>query len=215
MLWLGACAHAACAFAPQLGTEFLGVLLNPPWGAVTPKHVAELGLPQLCPLGFVFVWVEKEVLDQVVDVLVRLKYVYVENLTWVMMQPNNRVVEADAPFIGRSHRTLLIFRRDTREFPKGKEIELRHQRSPDVEVQVVNTAAGARALLAGIMRPRRLVSRAALCADGRLLTPEAAYVAIETLLPGGYTPGQPGRFLELWGHAEHKRAGWTHVITEH
>jgi hypothetical protein len=48
-----------------------------------------------------------------------------------------------APFIGRSHRTLLIFRRDVRDFPKGKDIELRHQRSPDVEVQIVNTAAGA------------------------------------------------------------------------
>jgi hypothetical protein len=160
----------------QLGTDFLGVLLNPPWTTVTPKQVEALALPKLCPLGFVFVWVEKEVLDQVVDAMVRLKYVYVENLTWVLMRPNNRVrarnarpatatphtgdahasaphthmpprgaqvVTGDAPFIGRSHRTMLIFRRDVREFPKGKEIELRHQRSPDVEVQVVNTAAGA------------------------------------------------------------------------
>ena len=49
-------------------------------------------------------------------------------------------------------------------------------------------------------------------ADGRLLTPEAAYAAIETLLPGGYTPGQPGRFLELWAHPEIRRPGWTHVV---
>jgi hypothetical protein len=102
----------------QLGTDFLGVLLNPPWATVTPKQVESLNLPKVCPLGFVFVWVEKEVLDQVlrggkriarllrcanlkrrrvrlraqvVDVLVRLKYVYVENLTWVLMAPNNRV----------------------------------------------------------------------------------------------------------------------------
>jgi hypothetical protein len=75
----------------QLGTDFLGVLLNPPWSSVTPKQVEALALPKLCPLGFVFVWVEKEVLDQVVDVMVRLKYVYVENLTWVLMRPNNRV----------------------------------------------------------------------------------------------------------------------------
>ena len=146
----------------QLGTEFLGVLLNPPWASVTPKQVEGLSLPKLCPVGFIFVWVEKEVLDQVVDVLVQQKYVYVENLTWVLMHANNRaraqaarapaerapdtahqVVQGAAPFTGRSHRTLLIFRRDVREFPKGKEIELRHQRSPDVEVQIANSAAGA------------------------------------------------------------------------
>ncbi len=50
--------------------------------------------------------------------------------------------------------------------------------------------------------------------DGRLLTPEAAYVAIETLLPGGYTAGQPGKFLELWGQSEHLRPGWTHVLLD-
>jgi len=132
---------------------------------VTPKQIESLSLPKLCPVGFIFVWVEKEVLDQVVDVLVRQKYVYVENLTWVLMTANNRVrprapprtaaerapdvaglpqvVQGAAPFTGRSHRTLLIFRRDVREFPKGKEIELRHQRSPDVEVQIANSAAGA------------------------------------------------------------------------
>jgi hypothetical protein len=56
-------------------------------------------------------------------------------------------VQGAAPYTGRSHRTLLIFRRDVREFPKGKEIELRHQRSPDVEVQIANTAAGASCLV--------------------------------------------------------------------
>ena len=77
--------------AAQLGTEFLGVLLNPPWVSVTPKQIEGLALPKLCPVGFIFVWVEKEVLDQVVDVLVQQKYVYVENLTWVLMTANNRV----------------------------------------------------------------------------------------------------------------------------
>ncbi len=60
-------------------------------------------------------------------------------------------MQGDAPFIGRSHRTLLIFRRDTREFARGKEIELRHQRSPDVEVQIVNTAAGEDAAVAALV----------------------------------------------------------------
>lgn len=134
-------------------------------------------------------WVEKEVLSPVVDVLARARFVYVENLTWVHLRPNNRCAAGGAAVTARSHRTLLLFRRDTREFPRGKDIELRHQRSPDVDAAVVYAGA-----------------------DGRLLTPEAAYAAIETLLPQGYTPGQRGRFLELWAHQEIKRPGWTHVL---
>ena len=92
-------ARAACprmCICQALGSDFLGVLLNPPWATVTPKQIESLSLPKLCPVGFVFVWVDKEVLDQVVDVLVRMKYMYVENLTWVLMAPNNRVRTAAA-----------------------------------------------------------------------------------------------------------------------
>ena len=76
----------------QLGTDFLGVLLNPPWHAhVTPTHLAALRLDRVCPLGFIFVWVEKEVLSEVMDVFAKASFQYVENLTWVQMTPANRV----------------------------------------------------------------------------------------------------------------------------
>lgn len=162
----------------QLGTAFLGVLLNPPWGgALTPSHLAALQLEKLCPLGFVFVWVEKEVLSDVVDVFVKAQFVYVENLTWVHMAPNNRarpaqprrrtrpltplpqVVEGKTAFTGRSHRTLLIFRRDVRKFEAAKKIELRHQRNPDVDICVVNTGAGARCRLPSISPCPTLTTR--------------------------------------------------------
>lgn len=86
-------ARDVCGMDPtQLGSDFLGVLLNPPWHArVTPAHVAALHLERVCPLGFIFVWVEKEVLSDVVDVFVKASFVYVENLTWVHMSPMNRV----------------------------------------------------------------------------------------------------------------------------
>ncbi len=75
----------------KLGKDFLGVLLNPPWGAsLTPRQLAAMQLEKLCPLGFIFVWVEKEVLSDVVDVFVSAHFVYVENLTWVHMAPNNK-----------------------------------------------------------------------------------------------------------------------------
>lgn len=72
-----------------------------------------------------------------------VRYVYVENLTWVILQPNNRVAELSADYLGRSHRTLLIFRRDMKEHPQGRAIELRHQRSPDVDISIGRTGAGA------------------------------------------------------------------------
>ena len=86
-------ARDVCGIDPALlGTDYLGVLLNPPWNAnVTAEHVAALHLERVCPLGFIFVWVEKEVLSDVVDVLVKASFVYVENLTWVHMDSRNRV----------------------------------------------------------------------------------------------------------------------------
>ncbi len=58
-------------------------------------------------------------------------------------RPRTQLVEGKSAFTGRSHRTLLIFRRDVRQFPKAKEIELRHQRNPDVDICVVNSGEGA------------------------------------------------------------------------
>ena len=54
-----------------------------------------------------------------------------------------QVAQLKAEYLARSHRTLLIFRRDVKEHPKGREIELRHQRSPDVELCVGRSTAGA------------------------------------------------------------------------
>ena len=171
-------------------------------------------------------WVEKETLDEVMDTLAKQGYVYVENLTWVILQPNNKacgpallrtaglpppaaagctscapaacLAKAFAPvsqggeaaptrvarlrragrglavsvakpavrrrparpamptrarltrqvahlgsdYLGRSHRTLLIFRRDVKEHPEGRAIELRHQRSPDVDISIGRSGAG-------------------------------------------------------------------------
>jgi hypothetical protein len=120
-----------------------------------------------------------------------------------------QLLEGNAPFIGRSHRTMLIFRRDPRRFVRAKEIELRHQRNPDVETYIVCTGAGA-PYAACLFIPQSDSMSAS--PDGRLLTPEAAYVAIETLLTTGYTPGTKGKFLELWAHPEIRRPGWRHIV---
>lgn len=181
-----------------LGTDYLGVLLNPPWdienspdrGDVTVDDIEAIPLEKLTPLGFIFIWVEKENLSKVCDVMHEKNFVYVENLTWVHLKPNNTIVESAARYLGRSHRTLLIFRRDVRDkrFVEGKKIELRHQRNSDVTLDIIQTTK-----------------------SGRRAIPEHVYKSIETLLPKAYEPGTPGKLLELWAEPGAKRAGWTSV----
>jgi hypothetical protein len=39
-------------------------------------------------------------------------YVYVENLTWVLMAPNNTILRLPHTFTNKSHISILIFRRE-------------------------------------------------------------------------------------------------------
>jgi hypothetical protein len=88
---------------------------------------------------------------------------------------------------------MLMFRRDVRQYPKAKEVELRHQRSADVTLDVVQTTA-----------------------SGRRAIPPHVYKAMETLLPEALKVGYKGRLLELWSEPgpAGRRAGWTVVSDE-
>ena len=89
-------------------------------------------------------WVEKENLSAVCDAMMDQNFVYVENMTWVQMTPNNTVAGAAARYLRRSHRTMLMFRRDVRKYPEAKEVELRHQRTADVTLDVLQTSSTGR-----------------------------------------------------------------------
>lgn len=189
---------SAEALPSSLGTDFLAVHCNPPWaidanpdkGDVTTADVAKIPFDELAPYGFVFIWVEKENLSAVCDVMSEKKFVYVENMTWVQMRPNNTIAGSEASYIKRSHRTMLMFRRDVKQFPEAKDVELRHQRSADCTLDVVCTTAA-----------------------GRREIPAHVYKAMETLLPEAYKAGYKGRLLELWSEpgSAGRRAGWTVV----
>ena len=189
---------SAEALPSSLGTDFLAVHCNPPWaidaspdkGDVTTADVAKIPFDELAPYGFVFIWVEKENLSAVCDVMSEKKFVYVENMTWVQMRPNNTIAGSEASYIKRSHRTMLMFRRDVKQFPAAKDVELRHQRSADCTLDVVCTTAA-----------------------GRREIPAHVYKAMETLLPEAYKAGYKGRLLELWSEpgSAGRRAGWTVV----
>lgn len=132
----------------QLGMEEAGGAASSSGGGApsvaAPPHdplavLRRLPLPRLCPVGYLFLWVPKTLVSQVVRLLYSWGYVYIENLTWVWMNPNNRILRLPAPYAASSHATLYIFRKDG----EGRDIELRHQRNPDVVFDCVQATPGA------------------------------------------------------------------------
>jgi N6-adenosine-specific RNA methylase IME4 len=93
------------------------------------KRISAVAFEKIVPYGFVFVWTPKELVHSVCKLMQKKGFAYIENLTWVWMEPNNTITESDSEYIRRSHLTLYMFRAVAADRAK---IELRHQRSPDV-----------------------------------------------------------------------------------
>jgi N6-adenosine-specific RNA methylase IME4 len=172
---------------PSPTPSYQAVLINPGWDvegeedpvrAVAP--LAALPLPALAPGGFVFVWTPKRRVQAVCRAMSRWGFVYIENLTWVWLAPDASVLRLPSRHVAASHLTLYMFR----SAAEGRDVELRHQRNPDVAMDCRGAAGG-----------------------GRAGAPEETFVAVETLLPTGR-----GRFLELWAPQGVRRPGWTHVV---
>lgn len=95
-----------CETLTDLGTDFLAVHANPPWaiddspdaGQVTVDAIRKIPFHKLAPYGFVFMWVEKENLSAVCDAMMDQRFIYVENMTWVQMMPNNTIAGAKARY---------------------------------------------------------------------------------------------------------------------
>ena len=156
--------------------------LTPHAGAPALATLASIPLPTLVPSGYAFVWAPKETLAGVTATLAAWGFAYVENLTWVALSPSHGVLAAPSPLAARSHLTLMIYRKG------AEDVELRHQRSPDVVFDTVRRCGAAPGYE----------------------TPPAAWASIETMLPGA-TKG--GRALELWGSERAgARVGWTHLV---
>ena len=176
------------------------------------RSFASLDLHRLVPSGYAFVWCPKSAILTLTKQMYSWGFAYVENLTWVQLAPCSAIA-ADAtppatppqdspassssssssyppPLVARSHETLMIYRRG------AEDVELRHQRSPDVVFDAAD-AGGGGAKAGG----------ASGCGVGFGM-PAAVYATIETMLPRAR-----GAVLELWcGGRAGKRAGWTRVV---
>ena len=80
----------------------------------TPSSAGLRAVPfsRLCPCGFVLVWARKAEIAQAVHHLCdACGFVYVENLTWVLLHEGNAAPARADDVCACSHLTLLIFRR--------------------------------------------------------------------------------------------------------
>ncbi|KAF9922306.1 hypothetical protein BGZ65_009695, partial [Modicella reniformis] len=179
----------------QFGTEFQAVYMDPPLlregdepgpNKITIEQLGTLNIRAILPKGFLFVWVEKEFLPQMVVLADKWGMRYVENFCWIKRNLNNEIVHEKSPYFNSSKLTLLVFR-------KEGEIDIRHQRSPDCVYDFVKPAD-----------PNELSEE----------KPLFLYELIETLLPQAvYSASNPNgaKMLELWARRGTRRKGWTSI----
>jgi hypothetical protein len=123
----------------QLGKQFQAVYMDPPLllpnepstlGKITMQEFSRLGIPKLITSGFIFVWTEKELTGQMLQVMTKWGFRYVENIAWIKKNLNNTIATSPYKYFNKSKATCLIFRNDG-------DLELRHQRNPDCEFDFV------------------------------------------------------------------------------
>jgi len=188
------------------GQQFVAILMDPPWqlpppepscpAKISPAQFLKLKIcEKLIPMGFIFIWLEKEIIPEAVEVMRRWGFVYVENFVWIKKHVNNRIVTTDSRFFRRSKTSLLIFRRHANNTDENS-LELRHQRNPDVDFDYAHF--------------RSLHPNFGEIED----KPQFVYDIIETLLPTARynTETGRGRLLELWAKEGTRRTGWTTVV---
>ncbi|ORX61374.1 hypothetical protein DM01DRAFT_1299285 [Hesseltinella vesiculosa] len=181
------------------GNKYTAVFMDPPLllpdeepcpGKIDIQDLAKLNVSAVVPAGFLFIWIEKEWIRELVRIAKGWGFKYVENFCWIKKHINNQFVRQPFRYFNKSKLTLLIFRKEN-----DNTTELRHQRNPDC--------------LFDFVRPR-------IPDEVSESKPDFAYHIIETLLPTAvYDPEnnpKGERLLELWAKRDQSRAGWTSIV---
>ncbi|CAG8785036.1 4855_t:CDS:2, partial [Dentiscutata erythropus] len=180
----------------KLGSGFQAIYIDPPLllpgeapspGKISIQQFANLNLTVIVPKGFIFIWVEKEYIPDIVQIAEKWHFRYVENFCWIKKNINNQISRESYRYFNKSKLSLLIFRKDG-------EIELRHQRNPDCVFDFIKPHT-----------PDMLTEA----------KPRVMYEIIETLLPQAVFSEQNNKgdkLLELWGKKGVRRQGWTTIV---
>ncbi|CAO3587848.1 unnamed protein product [Absidia cylindrospora] len=179
------------------GDNFSAIYMDPPLllpgedpvpGKITIEDLAKLNVNQVVKAGFLFVWIEKEWIRELVRITKDWGFKYVENFCWIKKNINNHIARQPFEYFSKSKLSLLIFR-------KEGEIELRHQRNPDCVFDFIKP------MLPGEISEAK---------------PAFMYHIIETLLPQAvYHPeSNPNgdKLMELWAKRDQQRTGWTTLV---
>ena len=111
----------------QFGTDFQAVYMDPPLlregeepgpNKITMEQLGSLNMGAILPKGFLFVWIEKEFLPEIVKLAERWEMRYVENFCWIKRNCNNHIVKDKAPYFNSSKLSLLIFRKVRQRFTR-------------------------------------------------------------------------------------------------
>ncbi|KAI1314736.1 hypothetical protein EDD11_001750 [Mortierella claussenii] len=165
----------------RFGTNFQAIYMDPPLlregeapeeNKITMEQLSTIDVSALLPRGFLFVWLEKEFLPDMVRLAEKWEMRYVENFCWIKKTVNNQIATERSPYFNSSKLSLLIFR-------KEGEVDIRHQRSPDCVFDFIKP------------------SKSSELSEEK---PAFMYELIETLLPQAvYSDSNPNgdRMLEL------------------
>jgi len=115
----------------RFGTDFQAIYMDPPLlregeeagpNKITMQQLSTINIGPILPKGFLFVWVEKEFLPEMVLLAESWDMRYVENFCWIKRNANNQIVRDRSPYFNSSKLSLLIFRKVTLFF--GRAINL-------------------------------------------------------------------------------------------
>eukprot|EP01080_Neovahlkampfia_damariscottae_P002828 gene2828-4235_t len=107
--------------------EFDAILIHPKY-TISELKKLPLDKTYLMKRGYIFIWIEKENISDVMMYFEKLNFVYVENMVWVKKEMNNSFSKNEYKFTKKSKRTLFIFKKDNE---LTKKLDIRHQRNPD------------------------------------------------------------------------------------
>jgi hypothetical protein len=189
------------------GSGFEGIYITPPWStrpaaegqswAVTGAQLEALKIDDvLIPYGLVFMWVEKDTVRTALDVMRKWGFEYAEGYSAVTKRVNNTFGTqrgANGVFRSTKHSLIIGRKKKKSEESGGDQLELRHQRNPDVNFEF----------------RKRFATGAAVGERSEFM-----YRIIETMLPKARYDEETGtgKFLQLWGNGyDMARPGWTVV----
>jgi N6-adenosine-specific RNA methylase IME4 len=70
-----------------------------------------LRIPDIIPFGFIFIWLEKELIEGMLKIMGRWGFIYIENFCWIKKKVCNEVVRQHYRYFNKSKLSLFIFRK--------------------------------------------------------------------------------------------------------